>query len=381
MAGVFLVSTASASPDFDIAIIAAQEFRAGDGREAMGIILDDLDESLSPPNDEAIGRLVSASFVPELPPEFALRLFDLASSKCDSRSSVVLIETVASEALRSLDRSVSDQAAFSAGNRIARRLFSLMKDEPWSRWAAQTPASVELIAFVTTGEATGLSLVAWGDAIEALDALPIESESKSDLALDIILTRLDTAENDSRLLNMLDVRARDVLFGIVQEKSGQPVDLPVGAVHALAYLGDARLLDQLPLIEAAARQSEEARASRMVRGLPRTTLRWAAMVRSQQSEQAMLDFLETFDQSLDYQVHEWAMYRAVELGIDGQLIRRAIIRYEQANRPLLRGDGLENRHYRMHITTIKRWGLRSGILRESDLPHVSIPDAWPKIPQ
>jgi hypothetical protein len=377
-------SQVSASDEFGHVISIATKFRAGDGRQRMEDILGEVHQSLATADSEQIARLVDASMTPELPLEFAARLFEESLDHCDAESFPALISAVLAKSARfsesELNRRdlIDHQAEYSSIAFAMSTLILRMENEPMLTWAGQTPSSLTLVSHSALGNTPVVTSQAQHAAVDVLVALDVDAATKSETALNIISSRMNLTSVDHRLLSLLDERARDSLVAIVNQSLSEDLQsLPIAPIYALAHLGDTRLLELLQRIDVEAKRISEqnASASRKIRDIPKTVPHWRAMVLSQESEASLLEFIKTFSESEAYWLHRWSINRAIELGIDSRKIRESILAFERSHRHMMIGDDLANIKHQMHMVSIKALAQDAGILRANDMGHVKVPEA------
>lgn len=196
-----------------------------------------------------------------------------------------------------------------------------------------------------------------GMCYRLLGECEVRSEVGRATALEFVDRARESAWMPEQVLDLLDDAAFPQLRERVRAES-TPDRFHFSAAGALAHLGDAEILPDL-----------EARWSAFVEEDPENAGhyntyfdRWILQIQVQSPPSRLLEYIASVVPDPPARTeHDWAVRRALHHGIDPERIREAILRnHEKA----------ESTYERLTVRTLKREGLRLGILREGDLPDV-----------
>jgi len=197
----------------------------------------------------------------------------------------------------------------------------------------------------------------WTLAYNALAGNPAPIEQRRERALSIIQEMRNQTDLPGPLLGLLD-ESSFPSFRTLVRASDDPDTFHFGAAAALAHLGDREILPDLE-----ARRPRFREKSVNIEGY----LVWFMWCINIQHPPAKLLRYISGPPEVGVARRMWAVRRAVELGIPKEELRQAILKHAEQVKPQ---GKFKIRH---GLTSLKRQGLRLGILTEQDLPDIKVP--------
>jgi hypothetical protein len=209
-----------------------------------------------------------------------------------------------------------------------------------------------------------------GDIVTTLITLPVPLELRREYALKLIDNYRIMSTFPPAMLELIDDSMLPHMRSLVQQSLDDPETLPLAVARYLADRGDLEVFPVLSQIETKrigpkllrGHKPEELSGTLSwrikVQHPPETLLNWLAMGPSS----------DIYDHYIGQDARTWLMERAIELGLDKQAIREAVLTYARRYFPA-------GHPHNMELRTVKLRAIELGVLQPSDLPEIKLPRA------
>ena len=361
---------AAQSNQLDSAIEQLNQLRSGDGAQVLDGCIASIREHMPAGDFAAWRRLRAVLENAEQPVQVQLAVLSLAAEKADERMALDMLDVVRDwiEALsqKNADRIMSDKDEWRRKTALVYRFLDLLERDLLAKHLGSHPKTLEVLRTIATD--------AMVDPQKGAQALELIYGSKATLAQRravaeaIVAVRPKAEGHHALLLKLLDRTSLPKLRELVRQ-SEDPHKFHYGAASALAHLGDVEIRDELKRLSA--------KFTPIERNLGGILEYFVWQIEVQQTPDKLLGYIAS-DQHVGSSRRCWAVRRAVELGVEREKIRAAILEHAANVEP--RAHRRENGRtikFWPGLSTLKKEGLKLGILLPNDLPDVKVPQVEP----
>jgi hypothetical protein len=192
-------------------------------------------------------------------------------------------------------------------------------------------------------------------ACEAAARMTVDRAKKREWALSVIASQRTRTQCPECLLQSLDSASVPELRELVRASKDSDT-FHFHASAALAHMGDQEIVPHLQEMQTVA-----AKRSRQLVGVLSQFL-W--MISNQHPPSRLVDYIKSAQDIENVQRRVWAVRRAIELGIDRDLIRSALLEHGEQVKPTGPND------LRAGLSDLKVLGVQLDLLSERDWPDV-----------
>lgn len=235
----------------------------------------------------------------------------------------------------------------------------------WLSAVASTPAASDFFVMTILGYGGPDE---WSAATKALLAAGLDADTRSDIALRVIMEHHTGDYLGSPLPALLLPDTLPHLRGLVEQSPLEMERFHFSAASTLAHLGDAETLAMLD------RKAQGAAA--MPRRLGQYFVRYRRFIQLQSTPAALLAFLADPASSSRDELNDklWSLTRLRELGFAPQQIREALLAGQRGIRSA--AGSLEG----MAQVSLKSAAIDLGLLTDADLPDIVLPKGPKPVP-
>ncbi|MBX3358353.1 MAG: hypothetical protein KF745_07985 [Phycisphaeraceae bacterium] len=360
----------SGEPDY--ALTRLENYKPTEGSLVLKDILHSVNQTMPTGDYQSWQRLRTIIGDESLVPQVRMGALDIVLQKADQRiASEVLVDGCRWSELVALGQGSNSTLVL-----LVDRLLEHLATSPWREWSGSSVAGMTLIQNGAIGK--GLGLESHGKAMLALSNSTAAIADRQQIALRIIAATMGHTETSPVLIALLDESCFPALREMVH-RSADPLTFQYHATAYLAYLGDEGVLPTLRERERSFRLFTNRTPGYEDIGPRMANLigMWIEEIEMQHPPTALLDFIASNRRLEINESHwrEWAVRRAVEIGLDKRGIREAILKFASRVQPTVvrhkkTGD---SRVFYYQLVPVKRVGLSLNILSPEDLPQVHVP--------
>lgn len=357
--------------DLERALRNLENVEPSEGRHMLNESVHVIRSRMTPGDIATWRRLKLIIADPSIPLPARMDLFRVAADKADARIAADMLAL----AVRWSDELPAEQILRAAGpEEPARTSLALLSEfvrrmpqDRWNRWIGDSLESVRVLenVILKTGYGPGIG----NDALRALGANRAHPQRRRGVAEAIVAANPRSTEVPAVLLSFIDESSLPKLRELVRA-SADAESFHYGAAAALAHLGDREIVADLE----AARTMLRAKHV----NLEGYVIYYIWQITIQHPVSKLLDFIASTERLLNVETRMWAVRRAVELDIPKEKIREALLKHAKQVEPKVfrEADGREVKVW-PGLASLKRQGLKLGILRTDDLPRVKVPKVEP----
>ncbi len=308
---------------------------------------------------------------PERPVPARRALLEVAAAKADQRIALGVLG-LAREWVAALPHAKGDEIV-SGDNELGRKLvllhrfLDLLEEGPLADHLGARPETLDLLREVVTETFIDPQKGVRATRLIASSGAPLELRRATAEA--IIAAHGRGTQPPLALIRLLDSSSLPKLRALVRQ-SNDPDSFHFGAAAALAHLGDREILPDLEAARPSLRKKHV--------NIENYVVYYIWQINVQHPAAKLLEYIASAEDIGRARPRMWAVRRALELGLDREKIRAAVL--EHASK-------VEPKEFRQQtgrvvevwpsLSTIKAEAIELGVLRADDLPEVKIPAAKP----